>query len=110
MINTIKMKLINLGLKMIDIDQKIVRMILETSPSNVNDIVIMPAVKLVMKKILNKLQNKRVKGRIYNGLLNGVPVSVNRSLVGCPNAANAVECFHRCKVKAIMMKREAEIK
>jgi len=96
------MELLNLGLKFMNIDEKIVRMILETKPSNINEIVILPAVKIFMKKILNKLQNKKVYGRIYNGLLNGVKVSVNRSLVGCPNAAMAMECFKRSNVKIVI--------
>jgi uridine phosphorylase len=102
MMDRIKNELLNLGLKFISIDEKIVRIFLETSPSNVNEIVIMPAVKLVMKKIVNKLQNKRVYGRVYNGILNGVKVSVVRSLVGCPNCAIAVECLKRCKTKIII--------
>ncbi len=52
MLNKIKSELLNLGLKFISVDEKIVRMILETSPSNVNVIVIVPAVKIVMQKIL----------------------------------------------------------
>ncbi len=60
MLNKIKSQMLNLGLKFISVDDKIVRMILETSPSNINEIVILPAVKLVMKKIVNKLQNKIV--------------------------------------------------
>jgi len=98
----IKNELLNLGLKFISVDEKIVRIFLETSPSNVNEIVIMPAVKMVMKKIVSKLQNKRVYGRVYNGLLNGVKVSVIRSLVGCPNCAIAIESLKRCKTQIII--------
>jgi len=61
--------MLNLGLKFISVDEKIVRMILETKPSNINEIVILPAVKLVMKKIVNRLQNKIVYGRVYNLVL-----------------------------------------
>ncbi len=96
MFDKIKTELLNLGLKLMSIDEKIVRIFLETRPSNVNEIVILPAVKLVMKRILNKLQNKRVNGRVYNGFLDGVKVSVIRSLVGCPNCAIAVESLKRC--------------
>ncbi|MHA2281011.1 MAG: nucleoside phosphorylase [Promethearchaeota archaeon] len=77
-------------------------MILETGPSNLNEIVILPAVKLVMKKILSKLQNKRKHGRVYNGELNGVKVSVVRSLIGAPNCAIALECLKRGKTKIIV--------
>ena len=83
-------------------DEKIVRMFLETSPSRINEIVILPAVKMVMKKIINKLQNKRVYGRVYNGDLNGIKVSVIRSLVGCPNCSITVESLKRCKTKIII--------
>ena len=102
MLNKIKSELLNLGLKFISVDHKIVRMILETSPSNINEIVILPAVKLVMQKILKKLQNKRIYGRVYNGELNNVKVSVIRSLIGAPNCAIAVECLKRCKTKIIV--------
>jgi len=102
MLNRIKNELLNIGLKFIDVDEKIVRMILETSSSHVNEIVILPAVKMVMKKILGKLQNKKTYGRVYNGQLNNVKVSVIRSLVGCPSIANVIECFLRSNVKIII--------
>ncbi len=102
MLNRIKSELLNLGLKFISVDEKIVRMLLETSPSNINEIVILPAVKLVMKKILSKLQNKRNYGRVYNGTINDIRVSVIRSLVGAPNCALTMECLKRCKTKVII--------
>jgi uridine phosphorylase len=102
MLNRIKSELLNVGLKFISVDEKIVRMILETSPSNVNEIVILPAIKIVMKKLVQKLQNKRNYGRVYNGELNGVRVSIIRSLVGAPNCAMAVEALKRCKTKVII--------
>ena len=102
MINKIKNELLNFGLKFIDVDEKIVRMILETKPSNINEIVILPAIKPVMKKLLQKLQNKRIYGRVYNGELNNTRVSIVRSLVGAPNCAMAVEALKRCKTKAII--------
>jgi uridine phosphorylase len=102
MLNRIKSELLNVGLKFISVDEKIVRMLLETSPSNVNEIVILPAIKIVMKKILQKLQNKRNYGRVYNGEINNVRVSVIRSLVGSPNCAMTVECLRRCKTKIII--------
>ncbi|TFG29448.1 MAG: hypothetical protein EU532_03150 [Promethearchaeota archaeon] len=102
MMDRIKNEILNLGLKFISVDEKIVRLFLEASPNNVNEIVILPAVKMVMKKILNKLQNKRVYGRVYNGSLNGINVSVVRSLVGCPNCAIAIESLRRCKTKIII--------
>jgi len=102
MLNKIKSELLNFGLKFISVDEKIVRMILETKPSNLNEIVILPTVKIVMKKLLNKLENKRIYGRVYNGELNNVRVSVVRSLVGAPNCAMAVEALRRTKTKAII--------
>ena len=102
MLNKIKIDLLNLGLKFISIDEKIVRMFLETNPSNINKIVILPAVNFVTKKILNKLQNKSVHGKVCNGILNGVNVSVISSLVGSPNCAITVESLKRCNVKAII--------
>ncbi len=102
MLNRIKSELLNLGLKFLSIDEKIVRMLLETSPNNVNEIVILPAIKIVMKKLLQKLQNKRNYGRVYNGELNNVKVSIVRSLVGAPNCAMAVEALRRCKTKTII--------
>lgn len=102
MLNRIKSELLNVGLKFISVDEKIVRMLLETSPSNVNEIVILPAIKIVMKKILQKLQNKRNYGRVYNGEINNTKVSVIRSLVGAPNCAMTVECLRRCKTKIVI--------
>jgi len=102
MLNKIKSELLNIGLKFISVEEKITRMILETSPSNVNEIVILPAIKIVMKKLLQKLQNKRNYGRVYNGELNNVKVSIVRSLVGAPNCAMAVEALRRCKTKIII--------
>jgi uridine phosphorylase len=102
MLNRLKSELLNIGLKFISVDEKIVRMILETSPSNVNEIVILPAIKIVMKKLLQKLQNKRNYGRVYNGELNNVRVSIVRSLIGAPNCAMAVEALRRCKTKIII--------
>ena len=102
MLNKIKSELLNLGLKFISVDEKIVRMILETSPSNVNEIVILPAIKIVMKKLLKKLQNKRNYGRVYNGELNNVRVSIVRSLIGAPNCAMVIEALKRCKTKIII--------
>ncbi len=100
--NRIKAGFLNFGLKFLSIDEKIVRMLLETSPSNVNKIVILPAIKLAMKKIVNKLREKRIKGRVFNGVLNGVKVSVIRSLVGAPNAAMTMECLKRTNAKVII--------
>jgi len=102
MLNRIKSELLNVGLKFISVDEKIVRMILETSPSNVNEIVILPAIKIVMKKLLQKLQNKRNYGRVYNGELNNVKVSIVRSLIGAPNCAMVVEALKRCKTKVVI--------
>ncbi len=102
MLNRIKSELLNIGLKFVSVEEKIVRMILETAPSNVNEIVILPAIKIVMKKLLNKLQNKRNYGRVYNGELNNVKVSIVRSLIGAPNCAMALEALKRCKTKMII--------
>jgi len=102
MLNKIKSQMLNLGLKFISVDDKIVRMILETSSSNINEIVLMPAVKIVMKKLVNQLQNKIVHGRVYNGILNGIKVSVIRSQVGSPNAALTLECSKRSKAKIVV--------
>lgn len=102
MLNKLKSGLLNLGLKFMSIDEKIVRMFLETSPNSVNEIVILPAVKMVMKKLVGKLTEKRVKGRVYNGKINGIPVSIVMSYVGCPNMAIALECFKRCSTKVIV--------
>ena len=102
MLNRIKSELLNFGLKFISVDEKVVRLFLETSPSNVNEIVILPAIKIVMQKLLQKLQNKRINGRVYNGELNNVKVSVIRSLIGAPHCAMTIECLKRCKTKLII--------
>ena len=58
MVEKIKSSLLNLGLKFISTEEKLFRMFLETSPTKVNEIVILPAVKLVMEKVVKRLKNK----------------------------------------------------
>ena len=100
--NKIKTNLINFGLKYISVDDKIVRMFLQTKPSNLNEIVLLPATKIVEKRLINKLEQKKSYGRVTNGVLNGVIVSIIRSLVGCPNTSVTLEGLKRCNVKVIL--------
>ena len=100
--NKIKSSLINFGLKYISVDDKIVRMFLQTKPSNLKEIVILPATKIVEKRLIKKLEQQKSYGRVTNGVLNGVIVSVIRSLVGCPNTSVTLESLKRCSVKAIV--------
>ncbi len=102
MLNKIKSELLNFGLKFINVDEKIVRMVLETSSSNINEIVLLPAIKMVMKKLVNKLTQKIVYGRVYNGKLNGIRVSIIRTQIGCPNAALIMESLKRSKAKIVV--------
>lgn len=100
MADRIKSGLLNLGLKFISIEEKLFRMFLETSPANVNEIVILPAVKLIMEKVVKRLKNKIRHGNVYNGRLGDVEVSVIQSLIGTPYIAEKLEClkFTKCKV------------
>lgn len=100
MVEKIKSSLLNLGLKFISIEEKLFRMFLETSPTKVNEIVILPAVKLVMEKVVKRLKNKIKHGNVYNGKLGDVEVSVIQSLIGTPYIAEKLEClkFTKCKV------------
>lgn len=102
MLNKIKSELLNFGLKFINVDEKIVRMVLETSSNNINEIVLLPAIKMVMKKLVNKLTQKIVYGRVYNGKLNGIRVSIIQTQIGCPNAALVMECLKRSKAKVVV--------
>lgn len=77
-------------------------MFLQTKPSNLNEIVVLPATKIVEKRLIKKLEQKKRNGRVTNGLLNGVTVSIIRSLVGCPNTSVTLESLKRCNVKAII--------
>lgn len=95
----IKSTLINTGMKLISIDEKIVRMFLETSSSNVRQIVILPASKIPMKTVVKTLENKSKHGYVYNGRLNGVEVSVIQTRMGAPRTAMIMECLKRCNVK-----------
>jgi len=99
-VEKIKSGLFNLGLKFISIEEKLFRMFLETSPTKVNEIVILPAVKLVMEKVVKRLKNKTKHGNVYNGKLGDVEVSVIQSLIGTPYIAEKLEClkFTKCKV------------
>ncbi|MBY9008039.1 MAG: hypothetical protein KGD63_14960 [Candidatus Lokiarchaeota archaeon] len=100
--NRIKSELLNLGLKFINVDQKLIKIFLDTIPSNINEIVIVPTIKYIMKKLVNKLNNMSKKGRVYNGLLNNVRVSIIKCDVGCPNMAILLECLKRTKAKKII--------
>jgi len=102
MINRIKSELLNLGLKFIDVDEKLVRLFLETKPVNVSDIVILPTVKSVMRKMVNKLEEKNNQGRIYNGIINGIRVSIIQCNLGAPNMAIMIEALRRTKAKKII--------
>lgn len=100
MVEKIKSSLLNLGLKFISTEEKLFRMFLETSPTKVNEIVILPAVKIVMKKIIKKLKDKTKHGNVYNGRLGEVEVSVIQSLIGTPYISEKLEClkFTKCKI------------
>jgi len=95
----IKTKIINFGLNFVTVDEKIVRGILDTFPRNIKNIVILPAVSYVAKKVISELQHKTKEGRVYNGLLNGVEVSVIRTEMGGPSAAVVMECLKRAHSK-----------
>lgn len=98
----IKTGFLNIGLKFLSIDEKIFRMIFETSPSNVREIVILPAVKIVMEKLVKKLENKKKHGIVYNGNLEGVEVSIIQSFMGCPYIAEKMECLKFTKCKTVL--------
>jgi len=102
MINKIKSELLNLGLKFISVDEKIVRLFLETKPENISDIVILPTVKSVMRKMVNKLEGKNKQGRSYNGIINGVRVSIIQCHLGAPSMAIMIETLRRTKAKKII--------
>ncbi|MFO7797806.1 MAG: hypothetical protein ACQERB_03440 [Promethearchaeati archaeon] len=102
MIKKIKSELLNLGLKFISVDEKIVRLFLETKPENISDIVILPTVKSVMRKMVNKLEGKNKQGRSFNGIINGVRVSIIQCHLGAPNMAIMIEALRRTKAKKII--------
>ena len=97
------MKLVNAGLSMISVDQKLVRMILDTSPSNINPIVILVVTKMIQEKMVAALEKPEKKSiHVTNGKINGVEVSVVRSHIGGPHTAMVIECLKRCGVKTII--------
>lgn len=98
----IKMSALNTGLKLMSVDEKIVRMNLETSSSNVRPIVILPAIKNSMKILVGKLENKKVHGYVYNGTLNGVEVSIIQTRMGAPNTAIIMEALKRTECKIVI--------
>lgn len=102
MINRLKSELLNIGLKFMSIDEKIIRLFLETTSSNVNEIVILPTTKMVMKEVVGQLETKRKHGQVYNGYINGVKVSVIRCYMGCPNMSIIMEALKRCKTKKVI--------
>ena len=102
-LNKVKVGLLNVGLKYISVDEKLIRMFLGTSPSNLEKIVILPVAKMVFQKFITKMgRTVHRHGFVHNGMINGVRVSVIRCQIGSPFAAIMMECLHRAKVQKVI--------
>jgi len=103
MLNKAKIGLLNVGLKLISVDEKLVRMILETSPKSLQKIVILPVAKATMKKLVSHMGKTHDQhGLVHNGTINGVPVSVIRCQMGAPYAAIVMEVLHLARVEKVI--------
>jgi uridine phosphorylase len=102
-VEKIKMKIVNAGLSMISVDQKLVRMILDTFPSNIHPVVILVVTKMIQEKLVTILE-KPEKKSIYvtNGKIGGINVSVVRTHIGGPHTAMIIECLKRSGVQTII--------
>jgi len=103
MLNKAKIGLLNLGLKLVSVDEKLVRMFLETFPKNLREIVILPVTKIAMKEFVNRMGDSHQQhGLVHNGTISGVPVSTIRCQMGAPYAAIVMECLKRSGVKKVI--------
>jgi len=103
MLNKAKIGLLNLGLKFISVDEKLVRIFLETFPQNLREIVILPVTKIAMQEIIHRMGNSHSQyGLVHNGFISGVAVSAIRCQMGAPYAAIMMECLKRCGVKKVL--------
>ncbi len=103
MLNKAKIGLLNLGLKFISVDEKLVRMFLETFPKDVREIVLLPVTKIAMQEFIRRMGNSHTQhGLVHNGTINGVPVSTIRCQMGAPYAAVVMECLARSSVKKVV--------
>ncbi len=103
MLNKAKIGLLNLGLKLISVDEKIVRVFLETFPKDLHEIVILPVTKSAMQEFIRRMGNSHTQhGLVHNGTINGVPVSTIRCQMGAPYAAVVMECLKRAGVKKVV--------
>ncbi len=103
MLNKAKIGLLNLGLKFISVDEKLVRMFLETFPKDLREIVILPVTKIAMQEFVKRMGNSHSQhGLVHNGTISGVPVSAIRCQMGAPYAAIVMECLARSGVKKVV--------
>ncbi len=103
MLNKAKIGLLNLGLAFISVDEKLVRMFLETFPKDLREIVILPVTKIAMQEFIRRMGNSHSQhGLVHNGTINGVPVSTIRCQMGAPYAAIVMECLKRSGVKKVV--------
>ncbi len=97
------MKLVNVGLSMISVDQKLVRMILDTFSSNLHPVVILVVTKMIQEKIIALLEKPEKKSiHVTNGKIGGINVSVVRTHIGGPHTAMIIECLKRSGVHTII--------
>ncbi len=103
MLNKAKIGLLNLGLAFISVDEKLVRMFLETFPKDLREIVLLPVTKTAMQEFIHRMGNSHSQhGLVHNGTINGVPVSAIRCQMGAPYAAIVMECLKRSGVKKVV--------
>jgi uridine phosphorylase len=100
LLKAMKVKILNLGLNFLSIDEKIAYIAFKTKSNYVKPIVILPTGQNAMKKLKTHMKDPRRIGNLLNGTINGVKVSVIRAGMGGPHVALVMEGLKRspCKV------------
>ena len=98
----LKAKAIDIGLKFLSLDEKIVYTAFETKSSHVNPIVILPTGHRTLKKITKRMKNYQKKGNLHNGTIEGVKVSLLTAGMGSPHVALVMEGLKRSPCKFII--------
>jgi uridine phosphorylase len=102
-VEKLKWKIINTGLAMIPVDEKIVRMILDVHPNTIQPTVIIVVTKMIYTKLINSIDKPDKKSvHVTNGKIGTTPVSIIRTHIGGPHTAMVVEALKRCNIKRII--------
>lgn len=90
----------NTGLKLFTLDEKLAYLVFKTKSSNVNQIVLLPTGDTCKKKLLNIMKTSTKIGNLHNGKINGVSVTILRAGIGSSHVAMVMEALKRsnCRI------------